>query len=49
MRVDKPVLAAIEGYCVAGGLELALWADMRFADQNAIFGVFCRRFGMLRL
>jgi enoyl-CoA hydratase len=45
-RLSKPVLAAISGYCVAGGLELALWCDLRVADESAIFGVYCRRFGV---
>jgi enoyl-CoA hydratase len=46
MLLGKPVIAAIEGYAVAGGLELAIWADMRVAAQGAQFGVFCRRFGV---
>ena len=46
MRLTKPVIAAVEGYAVAGGLELALWADMRIASETAVFGVFCRRFGV---
>jgi len=46
MRLNKPVIAAIAGYAVAGGLELALWCDMRIVEKNAIFGVFCRRFGV---
>ena len=46
MRLQKPVIAAVDGYCVAGGLELALWCDVRVCDENAVFGVFCRRFGV---
>jgi len=46
MRLTKPVIAAVEGYAVAGGLELSLWADLRVAAESAIFGVFCRRFGV---
>jgi enoyl-CoA hydratase len=46
MRLGKPVIAAISGYCVAGGLELALWCDLRVCDNTAVFGVFCRRFGV---
>jgi enoyl-CoA hydratase len=46
MKLKKPVIAAIAGYAVAGGLELALWCDMRVVEKNAIFGVFCRRFGV---
>jgi len=46
LQLDKPVIAAVEGYAVAGGLELALWADMRVAAASAVFGVFCRRFGV---
>jgi enoyl-CoA hydratase len=46
MQLSKPVIAAVSGYCVAGGLELALWCDLRVADETAQFGVFCRRFGV---
>lgn len=45
-RCTKPVIAAVEGYAVAGGLGIALWADLRVASETAIFGVFCRRFGI---
>lgn len=46
MRLSKPVIAAVAGHAVAGGFELALWCDLRVAEQDAVFGVFCRRWGV---
>ena len=46
LRLSKPVIAAVSGYAVAGGLELALWCDLPVVEETAVFGVFCRRWGV---
>src|SRR5438477_149474 len=45
-RLSKPVIAAVEGHAVAAGLALAVWCDLRVIDDTAVFGVFCRRYGV---
>jgi enoyl-CoA hydratase/carnithine racemase len=46
LKISKPVIAAVAGYAVAGGLELSLLGDMRVVEEGAVFGVFCRRWGV---
>ncbi|MFW5740905.1 MAG: crotonase/enoyl-CoA hydratase family protein, partial [Myxococcota bacterium] len=46
LRLSKPVIAAVEGHAVAGGFELAMWCDLRVMAEDAVFGVYCRRFGV---
>src|ERR1700710_1100920 len=49
LRLTKPVIAAVEGFAVAGGMELALWADLRVVAEDATFGIFCRRFHVAQI
>jgi enoyl-CoA hydratase len=46
LLLSKPVIAAVDGYAVAGGMELALWCDLRVMEESAVFGIFCRRWGV---
>ncbi len=46
LQLSKPVIGSIEGFAVAGGLELALWCDLLVCNKKTVFGVFCRRFGV---
>jgi enoyl-CoA hydratase len=46
LKLSKPVIAAVSGYAVAGGFELAIWCDLRVVEEDAVFGVFCRRWGV---
>ena len=46
LNLSKPVIAAVEGHAVAGGMELALWCDLRIMAEDAVFGIYCRRFGV---
>ncbi|HTT09667.1 MAG TPA: crotonase/enoyl-CoA hydratase family protein [Burkholderiaceae bacterium] len=46
LKLSKPVIAAVDGFAVAGGMELALWCDLRVMEETAVFGIFCRRWGV---